>query len=310
MTTVIVHGTLAKGSTWYASSWGAGGFCRALSEGMAEYGMAHDIWTANGAPVGSFEALNPKKKWNMWTGARNVLPSVEGRYEWTGSPEGLARGAGATWFAVYLNTLRSITDEPLRIIAHSHGCNVVKLASMLPELHDTVFIESAVFLACPHFWEEEPVFDESQTWMERVDITKQKPTRIDRKFRYRVNPNVFGRILNLYSSQDDVQKKLAEKLSGTYAPQTGSLWENLKHGFKTLDIYERPSGTRTDEDPVARHLYEDLEVPVEPSCDGVKTHSVLHGAIVGRMAGRWIASGLPISQLGAWPQIPCSDAGG
>jgi predicted alpha/beta hydrolase family esterase len=38
------------------------------------------------------------------------------------------------WLAAYLNALRSVTDEPIRIVAHSHGCNVVKLASMLPEL--------------------------------------------------------------------------------------------------------------------------------------------------------------------------------
>lgn len=310
MTTIVVHGTLAKGSTWYASSWGGGGFCRALADGMAEFGMKHDIWLVNERPVGTYEALNPEKKWHLWTGTSNVLPTVEGRYEWTGSPEGLARGAAAKWFAVYLNRLRSLTSEPLRIVAHSHGCNVVKLASMLPELDAAVVVESAVFLACPHFWEEHPVFEESLSWLERADIRKQKPVRFDRKFRYRANPKVFGRILNLYSSRDAVQKTLAEKLSGTYAPQTGTLFENLKHSFGTLDIYERPQGTRVDEDPATRHLYEDLEVPVDRACGGVETHSVLHGAVVGRMAGRWIASGKSIGQLGSWPEIACGDTGG
>jgi len=84
----------------------------------------------------------------------------------------------------------------------------------------------------------------------------------------------------------------------------------VKKGFAEFDICERPHGTRLDEDLAARHLYEDLEVPVDPACGDVETHSVLHGAVVGRMAGRWIAVRVPISQLGTWPAIRCDDTGG
>ena len=237
------------------------------------------------------------------------LQTVDGRFEWSGTPEGIARGAGATWLARYLNALRSVTKEPIRVVAHSHGCNVVKLASQHPELDPSVKIASAVFLACPHFWEDDYVFDDSGSWLDRANITKQKPTRVGKKFRYRVNRKVFGRILNLYSQKDQVQFKLAEKLSGTYAPQTGSFLENLGNSLRTLDVFERPQATRIDEDPLARPLYEDLEVPVAAECGEIETHSVLHGAVVGRMVGRWLASGCPIKAFGAWPEIQCSDVG-
>ncbi len=46
----------------------------------------------------------------------------------------MARGRVAVSLAAYLNALRSVTEEPVKIVPHNHGCNVVKLASMLPEL--------------------------------------------------------------------------------------------------------------------------------------------------------------------------------
>lgn len=310
MTTLIVHGTLAKGSTWYWSSWSENGFCRAVADGMAQNHQAHDIWLANGRPVKSFEALNPKVRWTPWRGASDILQTVEGRYEWTGSPEGLARGAAAIWLVQYLNALRKVTGEPIRIIAHSHGCNVVKLASSLPELDRAVFIERAVFLACPHFWEEDYEFETPRTLEERLDIRKQMtPRRVGRKFRYRVSPDRFGRILNLYSRRDEVQLTLAETWSGAYAPQTGGFVENLLKSFRTLDVYERPHGTRTDEDPLARGLYEDREVPVAADCSGIEAHSVLHGATVGRAVGRWLSSGDTTASVGKIPEAPASDTG-
>jgi hypothetical protein len=88
MTTIIVHGALAKGATWYASSWEARGFCQAFAAGMSD----HDIWLAHGEPVGHYDKLNPKKKWSLWTGTRGILQTVEGPYESTGSSEGFGTG--------------------------------------------------------------------------------------------------------------------------------------------------------------------------------------------------------------------------
>ena len=45
-------------------------------------------------------------------------------FEWSGSHEGTGRGDAAARLAQYLNSIADLTEEPLRIIAHSHGCNV------------------------------------------------------------------------------------------------------------------------------------------------------------------------------------------
>lgn len=48
------------------------------------------------------------------------------------------RDAGADQLVHYLNTVSTLTDEPLRIIAYSHGCNLVKSASSHRELSGRV----------------------------------------------------------------------------------------------------------------------------------------------------------------------------
>jgi len=314
MTTIIVHGTLAKGATWYWNSWGETGFCRALAEGMEETEQPHDIWRVGGQPVGEIAALNPTVRWHPLSGRSGVLQTVDGRFEWTGTPEGLARGAGAVWLVKYLNALSLVSDEPIRIVAHSHGCNVVKLASSLPDLSDRVFIEKAVFLACPHFWEEHYEFEQPETWQERLDVGKQMSAKqISKKFRYQVAPGRFGQILNLYSSRDKVQIELSEKLSGTYVPLTGGFLQNLGKLFRTLDVFERPQGTRTDEEPGAVGLYENLEVSVAEDCSGTEAHSALHGAVVGKAIGRWLNSNQTMDALllkhGQLPALSRADTG-
>ena len=51
MTTIIVHGTLAKGSSWYWNSWGPGGFCATLAEVMNDVAGGHDIWRVQPVPI-------------------------------------------------------------------------------------------------------------------------------------------------------------------------------------------------------------------------------------------------------------------
>jgi predicted alpha/beta hydrolase family esterase len=92
----------------------------------------------------------------------------------------------------YLNRLRRETDEPIRIIAHSHGCNVVKLASMSRELSADVHISKAVFLACPHFWEANYEAEEPTSVLDKFKFKRLRPH--GRKYRYRASPERFGRI--------------------------------------------------------------------------------------------------------------------
>ncbi|WP_417672277.1 hypothetical protein [Roseibium sp.] len=314
MTTLIIHGTLAKGSTWYWNSWGESGFCAALADGMAdvEPDQPHDIWRVGERNVSEIDQLRPGR-WSLWSGKPKDFDSVDGRFEWSGAAEGLARGAAAIWLAKYLNRLWEVTPEPIRIIAHSHGCNVVKLASSLEELTPGVVIDKAVFLACPHFWETEYGADEPQSWMDKLDIKKQALKPVGERYRYRLDPERFGSVLNLYSERDAVQVDIADTWSGAYAPQTGSFWENLGNSLANMDVFEQPNASRCDRDPQAAHVYENLEVPVARDASGTRVHSMLHGAQVGRFVGRWLNDGTlsdTISAFGHMPQVPKDDVGG
>ncbi len=164
-------------------------------------------------------------------------------------------------------------------------------SSRAPCLDFSVPVELAVFLACPQIWEEEAISEARLTPQDRVSDLRRhtKPVRIERKFRYRANPDVFRRILNFDSHQDAVQIPLSEKFSGTYAPQRVFLFQNLTRGLNTFDIYESQHGTWVDEDSEAQHLYENFEVSVATRCGGMQTRSVLHGGVV----GQWCGAGLP-----------------
>ncbi len=294
MTTIVVHGTLATGSSWYQSSWGERGFLTGLRSGMGETSAGHDIWTVDGKAVGTYPALG-------------------GVFEWNGLAEGIYRGLAASALAKYLNAVAELTSEPIRIIAHSHGCNVVKLASSLPELSSAVHIDQAVFLACPHFYEDEYT-QEELSWQDRLDIRKvaeaYKATK--RRYRYPVAPHRFGRILNVYCETDKVQVDLAQSLSGGQVPLTGGFLENV---LKQLSdgTHETPTATRCDTDERAAHLYENVEVHVEGGCSGMKAHSVMHGFHIAELCGVWLNSGESAEnifrRIGELPVLSCSDTG-
>lgn len=295
MTTLVIHGTFAHGGSWYQSSWGASGFLAGLRRGMEDAAGWDDIWCIGGEPVSSYREL--------------------GRvYEWDGLPAGLYRGAAARQLAEYLNVVAGLTEEPMRIIAHSHGCNVVKLASSLRELSPRVVIEQAVFLACPHFYED-AYEQEAMSWQDRLDIRKVHAgyKKSGHRFRYKLDPARFGRILNLYCERDEVQVDLAQSLSGGQVPLTGSFLENVLAQL-TDGILETPRASRRDMDPEAQHLYENLSVEVESRCSGRSAHSVMHGALIGALCGVWLNSGRSVREvlreLGDLPVLPGDDTGG
>jgi hypothetical protein len=299
MTTVVIHGTLAQGAPWSWNSWHPGGFCQELAEGMQQASGSDDVWTINGKPI--------------WRAVAKVN-TADGRFEWSGLAEGQFRGQAAEALAQYLNAIRRKTREPIRIVAHSHGCNVVKLASSLPLLSPDVHIAKAVFLACPHFWETNYVADEPQSWLDQFDIRKQILKPKGRKYRYRLSPQRFGKVLNLYSDRDIVQIRLAQMLSGGVVPQLeGGAFANALKMFSTGDVFELPNAGRTDSDPAARAVYENFEVPISRQCTGMAAHSAMHGAVVARLCGYWLGADTPIKtltkQLGKLPEISASDTG-
>lgn len=294
MTTIVVHGTMAYGGSWYQGSWKGRGFLAGLKGGMTEASGRDDIWQVNAKPVWSYPELG------------NV-------YEWNGLPEGIYRGIAAASFAEYLNTVADLTDEPIRIIAHSHGCNVVKLASSLSSLSPNVVIDQAVFLACPHFYEDEYTQQEL-TGQDRFDIRKVSRAykKTGHKFRYRLDPNRFGSILNIYCEKDKVQVDLAQSLSGGQVPLTGSFLENVMVQLSG-GTHETPMSSRVEMDENAVDLYENREISVEKGCSGTRTHSVMHGYNIGWKIGIYLNSGMcmddVLNEYGDFPALPCDDVG-
>jgi hypothetical protein len=288
MTTLIVHGTLATHSRWYWDSWQEDGFCHAVKAGLEQAGGREDIWRINGVPVSDVEEL--KAHWSWLTGYAGQVAEIEGHFVWSGDDSGVARDAGAKTFAIYLNKVRELTDEPIHIIAHSHGCNVVKNASSHKKLSRDVHIERAVFLACPHFY--------AQAY-EQKDPFRFKMEPAGESFTYRLDPKRFGSILNVYSERDSVQVGLADKLPGQPGPR--------------LKDWDAHRSSRVDRDERAAHLYTDLEMQVDGTCNGVNAHTVMHGAVTGWIAGQWLG-GRSLERIrgvagGCFPVIDCDDVG-
>lgn len=263
MTTLIVHGTFATNENWYWNSWQEGGFCHSLAAAMQNVSGGDDIWRINGIDVSEIPELNPKR--NIWVGRLGQISQHKGYFIWSGDYNAISRKGAANQLIAYLNLVRELTPEPLRIIAHSHGCNVVKQASASDKLRSDVFFERAVFLACPHFMGD--LYRQKGAFDLRME-------RVGKQYFYRLNPDRFGRIANMYSTRDPVVGKLADKLA------TASGWN-----------YEVPEVSFVDQDPAARHLYEnyEMEVPGEVSGNGI--HGWLHSAPMGYSVGLWLETG-------------------
>jgi hypothetical protein len=286
MTTIVIHGTQTHRSpvhsTWWWNSWHAGGFLEAVGEGMNRVSGLHDLWRVNGAYVPEVPELTAKKSfWSFSLSARS-LAQHKGHFYWGGAAMGIARDAGSDLLVAYLNKIRELTRERLRIIAHSHGCNIVKLASDSPNLSPDIHIESAAFLACPHFF---------------------TPNAVDEyRVTYKLDPRRFGRILNLYCPSDSVQVNIASHLSG----------QALSASIAEIQC---PTAYRVEQDPDAQHLYENVEVEVAGDCSGTQAHTVMHGALVGEPVGVWLDGGGTFNQVlskffsGTLPPVPAKDDG-
>jgi len=263
MTTIIVHGTFAATENWYWNSWHENGFCQSLSDAMLESSGYEDIWRVDGTYVDEVEALNPRS--GFWFGKLGQISQVKGHFIWSGDYNAISRNMAAEELARYLNVLRDLTDEPIRIIAHSHGCNVVKYASVSPKLNSNVYIERAVFLACPHFYADE--YSQKGLFDARLEMT-------GKKYLYALQPDRFGCIANMYSTRDPVVGKLADKLA------TPDGWE-----------YEIPHVSFIDEDPDVTGLYENYEMVVPEQIRGSAVHAWLHSPEMARVVGSWLETG-------------------
>lgn len=260
MATIIVHGTFAANGDWYWNSWHKGGFCHTLAKTMVDHSGRNDLWKLNNISVEDVAVLNPKR--SLWTGRLGQIRTRKGYFFWSGDYMAVSRHHAANDLARYLNVLHANSDEPIRVIAHSHGCNVVKQASASKKLEKDVRIESAVFLACPH------MFTDEYTQNSSFDVTMR---RSGTKYLYQLQPKRFKRIANIYSTQDPVVGKLADKLV------TPSGWG-----------YEVPMVSFIDNDPNAGDLYANHEMDVPSDIRGLEVHEWLHSSEMAYLIGRWL----------------------
>lgn len=260
MTTLIIHGTMTVASAvtvnWWWNSWQAGGFLHAVAGAMENAQGSHDVWRINNRAVSGYRELRaPGFLKSLLRGSRGQIATHQGHFLWSGGDSYIEREAGAENLVRYLNRIHSLSDEPIRIIAHSHGANLVKMASASAQLGNSVFIEKAAFLGVPHFVIRLP--DESY-------------------YPYQLNPARFGRIVNLYSERDSVQVDLSGAIPSTLVSP------NWRH-FTPPEVFQY------DSDPAAHALYDSFVIATED--DGVAAHTALHGAHIGQLCGQWLAGG-------------------
>lgn len=254
MATLVIHGTMthraAHSVKWWWDSWHPGGFLFALAQAMERAQGWQDVWSVAGRHVSEIEELAPK--WSLWKGYSGQAWTHKGHFMWSGADMPAAREAGAEQLALHLNRIAELSaGKRIYLVGHSHGCNVIKMASAHPKLDSRIFIEKAVFLACPHF---------------------QGKTATGYVYHYRLNPRRFGKILNLFSVTDTVQHKLAHMITGPASAQ----W----------NTHIPATGFDQDPDPAAASIYESWPIPTLAT--GQAAHSALHGAVVGQLAGLWL----------------------
>jgi hypothetical protein len=259
MSTIIIHGTLARESPWWLVPK-RGGFLDALAMGMREGDREPDIWRIGGRSVAEVPELYPRGAMHLLTGWTDPpFDQVDGHYRWPGNNAHEERLREGVRLARYLEALARVSpNETIDVVAHSHGCNVVKIATAHIASH--VRLGCAVFLAAPHC--------EDLVVGKRSQLYPLNAARLAGGNR-RASP-----VLNVYSEEDTVQTTIAD-----HAP----------------DFYGAPPGIapvfdahRCDRDPRTRSAYDDLELPTRMGRES-HVHGALHGPTVGRLVGYWLA---------------------
>jgi hypothetical protein len=251
--TVVIHGTLARGENWWRRT-GKGSFLDALAQGLRDGGRTPDVWAIGGRDVHDYAELSGKD--------HKLFETVEGRFHWSGQNAHDHRLDEGLKLALYLEGLAEVSpDEIIDIVAHSHGGNLVKVATQ--RVGKRVRLGRVVFLAVPHCENSAPGCE---------------------KHLYRLNVRCLstdrdgGRpVLNAYSEEDTVQNKVASAGLDTrgFAPGLP--------GF--TPIFD---AVRIDADPDVADAYDNLEVPTRLG-QGRHVHSAMHGPTLGRIAGLWLA---------------------
>lgn len=275
MATLVIHGTMTPkafpySAKWWWDSWHESGFLYHVAKGMRNISESSndDVWKIGGIPVSKIKELadNSSDKQLKDLSITEKLSALmlpgklpetywahKGHFMWSGSDSHMLREQGGRALARYLNLIKKIApDEPIRIIAHSHGCNVVKHASSCGLLDSSVHIERAVFLACPHF---------------SIQVLSKT------KYPYTLDPSKFGQILNLYSPFDSVQVEIARNYPGPP--------DNFDFTIGTV------KAEREEQNLETRHAYKNYEIPTTDT--GIKAHTAMHGRMLGTLCGIFLS---------------------
>jgi hypothetical protein len=258
MCTVVIHGTLARDETWWRDAR-QGGFLDALAMGLHDGGRTPDVWMIGGKDVRTYSALSGQ--------GHGLFEAVEGRFRWTGQNAHDHRVEEGLKLALYLEALAEVkADETIDIVAHSHGGNLVKVATA--RLADRVRLGRVVFLAVPHCENASPRGEKHLYHLNARRLSAERSGS---------HP-----VLNAYSAEDTVQKELASAGldSRGFAPGLPGFTPIFDAG-------------RTDSDPAAAAAYDNLEVPTRLG-RGRHVHSAMHGPTMGRVVGLWLAR---------WPKL-------
>ncbi len=259
MSTIVIHGTLAPEEPWWHVAR-PGGFLDHLARGMQQGGCDPDVWMIAGQSVAHFAALRPQI-----SGTVVAFQQIDGHFKWTGHNAHVMRLHEGVQLANYLNALSAISPyEPIDIVAHSHGCNLVKVATNHIGRH--VRLGRIAFLAAPHC---------------------ENVAGASSKYLYPLNaPFVCADaggphcVLNVYSDEDPVQTKLAGAgLDYITAPGTP-----FSPVFNAL---------RVDPDPAAQYAYDNLRLETHMGHRDI-VHTMMHSPTVGLLVGFWLAT---------WPQF-------
>jgi hypothetical protein len=282
MSVIIVHGTHDPDGHWWIET-SPGSFAEAIDHGLLEAGNQPAVWRVGDVPVRDFKELRPKGSRNwLWMPKDPPFNNREGRFVWSGLDlHGAGRLVGGKQLARYLETVAALApDEIIHLVAHSHGCNIIKQATQ--ELHTPLKLGRIIFLACPHF----------------VDIQTGA-------FPYRIDPNVLGHysepILNFYTPQDTVQTTIAQLFPdlGMAPGMPAVKWLGFP-GTPLVRAYRR------DQDPDAASLYAEFPIDYRGG-QGTRAHGAVHSHDVGRFIGYWLGQIEDVSARLCWKELGLGD---
>jgi hypothetical protein len=259
VSTIVIHGTLARNEAWWRDV-AASDFLTALADGMAAGGRdRHDVWTIAGRPVSQFAELQPVAARGFFGTKQPPFNQIGGHFCWSGENVHRERLDGGLALARYLEVLAGISpDEPIDIVAHSHGANLVKVATC--EAGRQVRFGQLVFLAAPHCGKAQVSWAEVNYYRLHASWANGGPPRV----------------LNIYSAADPVQTRIAGG-----APDSRGTPPGFPGWTPVFDAF------RVEQDEQLQGVYEDMEVAAVAR--GVAEHGMLHNAAIGKLVGLWLA---------------------